>query len=111
MASVSGSHVLLIIIWLLLTPSSPAVLIPGRKNDQCGKRYTDILNPQAKDRLSHWSPLEDDILREGVQTLGHRWSAISAKLPGRPPLKVHVAIGGGHYPDTPRARLQLARRH
>ncbi|KAF5506288.1 Myb-like DNA-binding protein BAS1 [Colletotrichum siamense] len=63
-----------------------AVLIPGRKDDQCAKRYNDILNPQAKDRLSHWSPLEDDILREGVQTLGHRWSAISAKLPGRPPL-------------------------
>ncbi|KAF6808182.1 transcription factor [Colletotrichum sojae] len=58
----------------------------GRKDDQCSKRYNDILDPQARNRLSYWSPREDEILREGVQTLGHRWSAISAKLPGRPPL-------------------------
>lgn len=46
----------------------------------------DILSPKVKDRLSGWSLQEDEILREGVRTLGHRWSALSAKLPGRPPL-------------------------
>ncbi|KAK1714282.1 Homeodomain-like protein [Colletotrichum lupini] len=63
-----------------------ALLIPGRKDDQCSKRYMDILSPKVKDRLSGWSPQEDEVLREGVRTLGHRWSALSAKLPGRPPL-------------------------
>ncbi|KAK1673678.1 Homeodomain-like protein [Colletotrichum godetiae] len=63
-----------------------ALLIPGRKDDQCSKRYMDILSPKVKDRLSDWSPQEDKALREGVRSLGHRWSAISAKLPGRPPL-------------------------
>ncbi|KXH32927.1 hypothetical protein CSIM01_07554 [Colletotrichum simmondsii] len=47
-----------------------------------GPAWHDIV----KDRLSGWSLQEDEILREGVRTLGHRWSALSAKLPGRPPL-------------------------
>ncbi|KAK1531681.1 hypothetical protein CPAR01_11330 [Colletotrichum paranaense] len=47
-----------------------------------GPAWHDIV----KDRLSGWSPQEDEVLREGVRTLGHRWSALSAKLPGRPPL-------------------------
>jgi Myb-like DNA-binding protein BAS1 len=63
-----------------------AALIPGRKDDQCSKRYNDILDPLAQRRLTSWTPEEDRILREGVHTLGHRWSAISALLPGRPPL-------------------------
>ncbi|KAH6989072.1 hypothetical protein BKA56DRAFT_611356 [Ilyonectria sp. MPI-CAGE-AT-0026] len=63
-----------------------ASLIPGRKDDQCSKRYNDILNPLARDRLIDWTPHEDDLLRQGVCALGHRWSAISSRIPGRPPL-------------------------
>lgn len=63
-----------------------ATLIPGRKDDQCSKRYNDILNPSAKNRLSDWTPQEDSLLRQGVATLGHRWAAISSRIPGRPPL-------------------------
>ncbi|KAI9148284.1 Myb-like DNA-binding protein BAS1 [Paramyrothecium foliicola] len=63
-----------------------ADLIPGRKDDQCSKRYIDILGPLAKNRLSGWTPEEDRILRDSVKELGHRWSAVAARLPGRPPL-------------------------
>ncbi|KAJ5718019.1 hypothetical protein N7488_003665 [Penicillium malachiteum] len=63
-----------------------ALLIEGRKDDQCAKRYNDILNPLAKDRLKNWSPEEDQYLAAKVQELGHKWAAISAGLPGRPPL-------------------------
>ncbi|KAH7310697.1 Homeodomain-like protein, partial [Stachybotrys elegans] len=63
-----------------------ADLIPGRKDDQCSKRYVDILGPLAKNRLSGWTPEEDQILRESVNDLGHRWAAVALKLPGRPPL-------------------------
>ncbi|RSL48783.1 hypothetical protein CEP53_009423 [Fusarium sp. AF-6] len=63
-----------------------AILIPGRKDDQCSKRYNDILNPSAKNRLSDWTAQEDNLLRQGVATLGHRWAAISSRIPGRPPL-------------------------
>ncbi|SPJ76054.1 related to BAS1 - Myb-related transcription factor [Fusarium torulosum] len=63
-----------------------ASLIPGRKDDQCSKRYNDILNPSAKNRLSDWTAEEDNLLRSGVATLGHRWVAISSRIPGRPPL-------------------------
>ncbi|CAF3518627.1 unnamed protein product [Fusarium graminearum] len=63
-----------------------ASLIPGRKDDQCSKRYNDILNPSAKNRLSDWTAEEDNLLRQGVAALGHRWVAISARIPGRPPL-------------------------
>ncbi|UPK95056.1 hypothetical protein LCI18_005991 [Fusarium solani-melongenae] len=63
-----------------------ALLIPGRKDDQCSKRYNDILNPSAQNRLSDWTAQEDNLLRQGVATLGHRWAAISSRIPGRPPL-------------------------
>ncbi|KAM5363530.1 hypothetical protein ACJZ2D_011973 [Fusarium nematophilum] len=63
-----------------------AILIPGRKDDQCSKRYNDILDPSAKNRLSDWTPQEDNLLRQGVASLGHRWAAISSRIPGRPPL-------------------------
>ncbi|RKL39884.1 hypothetical protein BFJ72_g6613 [Fusarium proliferatum] len=65
---------------------SEALLIPGRKDDQCSKRYNDILNPSAKNRLSDWTAEEDNLLRQGVAALGHRWVAISSRIPGRPPL-------------------------
>ncbi|CAH0051289.1 unnamed protein product [Clonostachys solani] len=66
--------------------SDICLLIPGRKDDQCSKRYNDILAPSAKDRLRGWSEEEDQVLNDSVQSLGHRWSAISSLFPGRPPL-------------------------
>ncbi|KAJ5635582.1 uncharacterized protein N7484_008895 [Penicillium longicatenatum] len=63
-----------------------ALLIDGRKDDQCAKRYNDILNPSVRDRLRNWTPEEDQYLAAKVQELGHKWAAISAGLPGRPPL-------------------------
>ncbi|KAH7118669.1 hypothetical protein B0J13DRAFT_457985 [Dactylonectria estremocensis] len=56
------------------------------KAGQCSKIYNDILNPLARDWLVDWTPQEDDLLRQGVSTLGRRWSAISAKFTGNPPL-------------------------
>jgi Myb-like DNA-binding protein BAS1 len=63
-----------------------ATLIPGRKDDQCSKRYNEILGPVAQGRLADWTPEEDEILRKGVEIFGKSWSAISKNwLPNRPP--------------------------
>lgn len=63
-----------------------ALLLPGRKDDQCAKRYTEILAPSVHRRLQKWTTEEDAYLRAKVQEKGHSWSLISAGLPGRPPL-------------------------
>ncbi|KAF4979776.1 hypothetical protein FZEAL_4080 [Fusarium zealandicum] len=63
-----------------------ALMIPGRTDDQCSKRYNEILDPSATTRLRQWTPEEDRILTQGVMALGHRWSTISARLNNRPPL-------------------------
>ncbi|OJJ46808.1 hypothetical protein ASPZODRAFT_66795, partial [Penicilliopsis zonata CBS 506.65] len=63
-----------------------ALLIKGRKDDQCAKRYNEILNPSAKNRLRHWSAEEDAYLTAKVGELGHKWALIAAGLEGRPPL-------------------------
>lgn len=63
-----------------------ACLIPGRKDDQCSKRYNEVLSPEVKGRLNDWTPEEDEYLTQKVSEFGHRWAAIAADLPGRPPL-------------------------
>lgn len=63
-----------------------ALLIKGRRDDQCSKRFNEILNPCAQNRLKHWSPEEDQYLTTKVNELGHKWAVIAAGLPGRPPL-------------------------
>lgn len=63
-----------------------ADLIPGRKDDQCSKRYNEILNPLARGRLNNWTLEEDAFLVDQVIKFGHKWAAISVGLPGRPPL-------------------------
>ncbi|KAL2843145.1 Homeodomain-like protein [Aspergillus pseudoustus] len=63
-----------------------ATLIVGRKDDQCSKRYNDILSPSVKHRLEDWSPQEDRYLTAKVAELGNKWSVIATRLPGRPPL-------------------------
>lgn len=61
-------------------------MILGRKDDQCSKRYTEMLNPSAETRLREWTQEEDRILAHGVRSMGHRWAVISACLDNRPPL-------------------------
>lgn len=39
-----------------------------------------------RNRLCDWNEEEDRLLVEGVRSFGHSWSAISAQIPGRPPL-------------------------
>lgn len=75
---------LIIVVWILMDLA--ALLLPGRKDDQCAKRYTEILAPSVNRRLQKWTPEEDAYLRTKVQELGHSWSIISVGLPGRPPL-------------------------
>ena len=61
-------------------------MIRGRKDDQCAKRYNEILDPSASNRLRQWTVQEDEILCKGVRELGNQWSALAQRLLGRPPL-------------------------
>lgn len=58
-------------------------LIPGRTDDQCAKRYNDVLDPSVQDRLRPWSPDEDEKLLALRAKHGARWQLIAKELPGR----------------------------
>lgn len=60
--------------------------IKGRNEDQCSKRYTEVLNSDTKERLKPWSLEEDLILIDQVKQLGTKWRQISGSLPSRPSL-------------------------
>ncbi|KAL4899786.1 hypothetical protein BDW74DRAFT_183430 [Aspergillus multicolor] len=88
-------------------------LISGRKDDQCSKRYNDILNPSVRNRLEDWSASEDRYLTDKVPELGNKCSVIAAGLPGRPPLtcrnrwrklaRVSRARSGGEASSQPQS--------
>lgn len=60
-----------------------AQLIPGRTDDQCSKRYNDVLDPSVRDRLREWTEEEDDTLLQLVETYGTQWRTISTHMKGR----------------------------
>ncbi|CAN6649355.1 hypothetical protein TRVA0_023S01970 [Trichomonascus vanleenenianus] len=60
-----------------------AQLIPGRTDDQCSKRYNDVLDPKISNRLRQWSPEEDQLLLDLVKKYGTRWRTIANEMDGR----------------------------
>lgn len=58
-------------------------LIPGRTDDQCSKRYNDVLDPSISDRLRPWSAEEDERLERLVEEFGSKWQRISREMSGR----------------------------
>ncbi len=60
-----------------------AQTIEGRTDDQCAKRYNEVLDPSTCDRLKQWNPEEDLQLIERVKKYGTKWKNISTELPGR----------------------------
>lgn len=51
--------------------------IPGRTDDQCSKRFNDVLNPKVQQRLRPWSSSEDKLLLELFERYGPKWQQIS----------------------------------
>lgn len=60
-----------------------AQLIPGRTDDQCSKRYNDVLDPSISNRLRPWSEEEDQMLLSLVQKYGTKWRTIANEMEGR----------------------------
>lgn len=60
-----------------------AQLIPGRTDDQCSKRYTDVLDPAVHDRLRPWSKEEDEKLLYLYKKYGPKWQSIASEIKGR----------------------------
>ncbi|QPG76099.1 hypothetical protein FOA43_003485 [Brettanomyces nanus] len=60
--------------------------IHGRNEDQCAKRYTEVLNTSTEDRLKQWNMDEDLKLIHGVRKYGTKWRMISKTISGRPSL-------------------------
>ncbi|CCH61233.1 hypothetical protein TBLA_0E01770 [Henningerozyma blattae CBS 6284] len=67
--------------WLII-----AAEIPGRTEDQCAKRYTEVLGPNSKGRLREWSVEEDLLLISKVKQYGTKWRQISSEMECRPSL-------------------------
>ncbi|KAI8870212.1 hypothetical protein GQ42DRAFT_122652, partial [Ramicandelaber brevisporus] len=59
-------------------------LVPGRKDDQCSKRWREVLNPFIN--RTPWEPAEDVLLLDLVKEHGHLWEKISKSFNGRPGL-------------------------
>jgi hypothetical protein len=55
--------------------------LPGRIAKQCRERWFNHLDPNI--RNEPWTPEEDRILINAINTLGTKWSKISKMLPGR----------------------------
>lgn len=60
--------------------------IQGRTDDQCAKRYIEVLDPNTKDRLKPWDHDEDLQLIRQVKIHGTKWRTIALEINGRPSL-------------------------
>lgn len=60
--------------------------IVGRTDDQCAKRYLEVLDPSTRDRLRPWTHEEDLMLIRQIKNHGTKWRTIAAEIPGRPSL-------------------------
>ncbi|CAH2355607.1 hypothetical protein CLIB1423_29S01024 [[Candida] railenensis] len=63
-----------------------ASTISGRTDDQCAKRYIEVLDPKTKDRLKPWTHEEDLLLIRRVKIHGTKWKTIADDIEGRPSL-------------------------
>ncbi|KAI5967863.1 BAS1 [Candida margitis] len=60
--------------------------IKGRTDDQCAKRYVEVLDPKTKDRLKPWTEEEDLLLIKQVKLYGTKWRTICSAFESRPSL-------------------------
>jgi Myb-like DNA-binding protein BAS1 len=64
-----------------------AALVPGRTENQCGKRWMDALDPNiflSAGRTGRWTEDEDLKLKNSVEMHGGKdWGAIAGLVPGR----------------------------
>ncbi|GAV52711.1 hypothetical protein ZYGR_0AG07020 [Zygosaccharomyces rouxii] len=60
--------------------------IPGRTEDQCAKRYIEVLGPSTEGRLRKWTLEEDLSLVNKVKKYGTKWRRISSEMEFRPSL-------------------------
>lgn len=60
-----------------------AQLIPGRTDDQCAKRWSDVLDPRISMRLREWNEEEDRKLLGLIERYGTKWTVISKEMDGR----------------------------
>ncbi|KAJ1936720.1 hypothetical protein EC988_008113, partial [Linderina pennispora] len=58
-----------------------AMLVPGRTNKSCRKRWFHSLDPSL--HKGPWTPEEDNLLRERVSQFPAQWSRVAEGIPGR----------------------------
>lgn len=61
-------------------------VLENRTEDQCAKRYIEVLDPSTKDRLRPWDETEDLLLIAKVKKYGTKWRQISTEMDARPSL-------------------------
>lgn len=65
---------------------SIAALLPNRTARQCRDRWNKYLSPNIRDTI--WTDEEDRLLLRMIDTIGTKWSKISACLPGRSDISI-----------------------
>ncbi|PIA15778.1 hypothetical protein COEREDRAFT_44191, partial [Coemansia reversa NRRL 1564] len=58
-----------------------AMLVPGRTNKSCRKRWFHSLDPSL--HKGPWTPAEDDLLRQRVAQYPSQWSRVAEGITGR----------------------------
>lgn len=80
--------------------SKIAEFLDGRVGKQCRERWHNHLDPNIK--KGPWSELEDSIIVQAWQEIGHKWADISKLLPGR---YVHCLVNLRHSKSVKFSRL------
>ena len=55
-----------------------AACIPGRTNEQCRERWNEHL--ASSSAHASWTEADDAMLLQAVESMGHQWKAVSAKV-------------------------------
>lgn len=68
--------------WVLVKLLTPAMLVPGRTDEQVAKRWKDVLSPDLN-LDAQWTPEEDALLVKLFKEHGPKWTLMSDSFPTR----------------------------
>jgi hypothetical protein len=69
-----------------------AVMVPGRTDKQCRRRWVNILDPAYGKKLGKWTQAEDRKMTKAMKKHGKKWVAVAAMVPGRTNIQCRLRV-------------------